>query len=71
MLASGPQAQLSAAALNHMGATSTVTFPAAGTYTLTTKAGEDYSKGIVTTGEDNTLRITVVVGSPTTAAQNS
>lgn len=70
VLVSGPHAQLAAAAMNHMGATSTVTFPTAGTYTLTTKAGEDYSKGIVTTGNDNTLRITVVVRSAA-SAQNS
>jgi hypothetical protein len=39
-----------------------VTFPAAGTYVLSTKAGEDYMKGIKTIGEDNTLKIRVVVG---------
>lgn len=65
VLVSGPQAQMANVALNHMSAKTAVTFPAAGTYKLTTKAGEDYSKGIVTTGADNTLRITVVVGSPT------
>ena len=57
----GPQAALVTAAMNHMGAQSTVTFPAAGTYSLTTKAGEDYASGITTTGADNTLRIKVVV----------
>jgi hypothetical protein len=48
--------------MSHMGARSRVTFPAAGTFVLSTKAGEDYMKGIKTIGEDNTLRITVVVG---------
>jgi plastocyanin len=57
----GPQVPVVAAAMNHMGASSTVTFPAAGTYSLTTKAGEDYAKGIHTTGPDNTLRIHVIV----------
>jgi plastocyanin len=59
--AGGPQAQLVAAAMNHMGARSTVTFPSAGTYSLTTKAGEDYMKGVMTMGEDNTLKIRVIV----------
>jgi len=57
----GPRAPVVTAAMNHMGARSTVTFPAAGTYSLTTKAGEDYSAGITTIGPDNTLRIKVVV----------
>jgi hypothetical protein len=47
--------------MGHMGARSTVTFSKPGTYSLTTKAGEDYAKGIQTVGPDNTLRITVVV----------
>ena len=45
-----------------MGARSSVTFPTAGTYVLSTKAGEDYMKGVQTIGEDNTLHIRVVVG---------
>lgn len=59
--AGGPQPLLVAAAMSHMGARSTVTFPTAGTYSLTTKAGEDYTTGIETTGPDNTLHIKVVV----------
>jgi hypothetical protein len=59
--AAGPRAQLASAAMGHMGARSTVTFPTAGTYSLTTRPGEDYSAGIQTTGPDNTLRIKVVV----------
>jgi plastocyanin len=61
VFAHGPQAALVAANMNHMGAKSTVTFAKAGTYTLTTKAGEDYMKGVKTIGPDNTLRIKVVV----------
>jgi plastocyanin len=59
---SGPQPSFTNAAMNHMGARSSVTFPSAGTYVLSTKAGEDYTKGIETIGEDNTLHIKVVVG---------
>jgi hypothetical protein len=57
----GPPAQFVAAAMNHMGASGTVTFPTAGTYSLTTKPGEDYASGVHTIGPDNTLRIKVVV----------
>jgi plastocyanin len=47
--------------MSHMGATLKVTFPHAGTYRFTTKAGEDYMKGIKTIGEDNVLTLTVTV----------
>ena len=47
--------------MNHMGASSTIRFPAAGKYVLTTKAGEDYTKGITTIGPDNKLQIKVLV----------
>ena len=49
-------------AMLHMGASVKVTFPTAGTYHFTTKAGEDYP-GISpkTIGEDNVLRLTVKV----------
>lgn len=57
----GRQVALVAANMAHMGAKSTSTFPTAGTYVLGTKAGEDYAKGVVTTGADNTLRIKVIV----------
>jgi len=56
----GPRAQLLTAAMNHVGARSTVAFPTAGTYSLTTRPGEDYTAGIHTVGPDNTLRIKVV-----------
>jgi hypothetical protein len=45
----------------HMGAALRVTFPSKGVYTFTTKAGEDYMKGIKTTGEDNVLKLVVTV----------
>ncbi|MGB2875390.1 MAG: hypothetical protein WBB76_07950 [Gaiellaceae bacterium] len=48
-------------AMRHMGASVTVTFPKAGVYRFTTKAGEDYMSGIKTIGEDNVLRLTVRV----------
>jgi plastocyanin len=62
VLLHGGQAQVSGAMMNHMGATSSVTFPAAGTYTFTTKPGEDYTSGVTTVGPDNTLKLQVVVG---------
>ncbi|MEA2156733.1 MAG: hypothetical protein QOE11_2873 [Solirubrobacteraceae bacterium] len=58
----GPHAQFTAASMSHMGARSSVTFPTAGTYSMTTTAGEDYASGIHTIGPDNTLRIKVIVG---------
>jgi plastocyanin len=58
---SGPAATVTTAAMDKIGATSTVTFATPGTYILGTKPGEDYSKGIVTTGNDNVLRMKVVV----------
>ena len=47
--------------MSRMGATTKVTFPRAGTYVFTTKPGEDYMKGVKTTGEDNVLTLRVVV----------
>jgi plastocyanin len=47
--------------MKHMGATLELTFPHAGTYRFTTKAGEDYMKGVKTIGEDNVLTLTVTV----------
>jgi plastocyanin len=57
----GPAATLTTPAMDKTGATSTITFAKPGTYMLGTKPGEDYTKGIVTTGADNVLRIRVVV----------
>jgi hypothetical protein len=47
--------------LARMGAADRITFTKAGVYHFTTKAGEDYMKGIKTIGEDNVLRLTVRV----------
>jgi plastocyanin len=59
---SGPAVAFSGShTLGHMGATVKVTFPHAGIYHFTTKAGEDYMKGIKTIGEDNVLTLTVTV----------
>ena len=55
-------AVLTTPSMNRPGARSTVALPKQpGVYTFTTKAGEDYSKGIKTTGPDNTLRLKVIV----------
>jgi hypothetical protein len=47
----------------HMGAAVHVTFSKTGVYRFTTRAGEDYMnmKGMETIGEDNVLRLKVVV----------
>jgi plastocyanin len=68
VLLHGGQAAISGAMMNHMGATSSVTFPTAGTYTFTTKPGEDYSSGVTTVGPDNTLKLQVIVGPTASAA---
>ena len=49
------------AMLARMGSSSKVTFTKPGVYKFTTKAGEDYTSGIKTVGEDNVLRLTVSV----------
>ena len=58
---SGPKATLAGAAMKRMGATAHVAFPVKGTYVFKTRAGEDYMKGIKTTGEDNVLKLVVTV----------
>jgi len=59
----GPATQMAGMQMGKMGAQSTVVFPTPGVYKFTTKAGEDYpsAAGIVTTGEDNVLTLTVYV----------
>jgi len=47
--------------MSKMGASTKVVFSKAGTYRFTTKAGEDYMKGVKTVGEDNVLKLTVKV----------
>lgn len=45
----------------HMGSALKVVFAKAGTYTLITKTGEDYIPNVKTVGEDNVLRLKVIV----------
>ena len=62
IMKSGPAKVLAGVhVMSHIGATAKVTFPRAGTYRFTTKAGEDYTKGIKTVGEDHILTLTVTV----------
>jgi plastocyanin len=58
---SGPKASIATPNMHHMGAQAVATFPKAGVYKFTTKAGEDYMPGMKTIGEDNVLRLTVTV----------
>ena len=58
---SGPKAQVTGAVMGHMSAGASVGFRSAGTYVFKTRAGEDYMKGIKTTGEDNVLKLVVTV----------
>ena len=58
---SGPKAMLTGSAMRHMSSSAHVGFPAKGTYVFTTRAGEDYMKGIKTIGEDNVLKLVVTV----------
>jgi plastocyanin len=57
----GSGAAISGARMDHMGATAKVRFGPPGTYTFTTRAGEDYSAGVTTIGDDNNLQLTVIV----------
>jgi hypothetical protein len=47
--------------MNHPGSSFALTFPKAGTYRFKTVAGEDYMKGVMTTGADNVLTLVVKV----------
>lgn len=58
---SGPKLALHGARLAKMGAHTRVVLSKPGTYVFGTKAGEDYTKGVVTKGEDNVLRLVVSV----------
>ena len=46
----------------HMMSIVRVTFPKAGVYVFKTKAGEDYTANVKTVGEDNVLKVKVIVG---------
>ena len=49
------------ASMNSLGAMIEIQFPTTGVYRFTTKAGEDYSKGVRTVGADNRLLLRVIV----------
>jgi len=57
----GSATKIVAAQMSRAGANAQVTFTKTGVYKFTTKPGEDYVKGIKTTGPDNVLRLTVIV----------
>jgi plastocyanin len=58
----GPRVVFHGAPMGHMGASTTLTLRTPGTYRFMTKAGEDYPGiHVKTTGEDNVLRLMVVV----------
>jgi hypothetical protein len=61
VLTSGPSLHIANARMGKMAATVKITLLHPGTYRFTTKAGEDYMSGVMTTGADNVLRLTVVV----------
>jgi len=61
VLKSGPSLRIAHPKLGHTGASLTLTLAKPGVYHFGTKAGDDYIAGIKTTGEDNVLRLTVVV----------
>jgi plastocyanin len=61
VLTSGPALRIAHPALKRMGASLEVTLTKPGVYRFTTKPGEDYMSGVKTIGEDNVLRLTVVV----------
>lgn len=58
---SGRKLAISGSHLTKMGAHTTLRLTKPGTYVFGTKAGEDYTKGIVTVGEDHVLRLVVTV----------
>jgi plastocyanin len=62
VLTGGPALRIAHPLLAHMGASLKLTFTRPGVYHFTTKAGEDYPGVTVKTiGEDNVLKLTVVV----------
>jgi hypothetical protein len=61
VLTSGPALTIARPTLRHMSSSLRVTLTRPGIYRFTTKAGEDYMSGIKTTGNDNVLKLTVIV----------
>ena len=58
---SGPKVSLTTPAMTKPAAHASFQVLKKGTYVFGTKAGEDWVKGVVTKGEDNVLRLTVIV----------
>jgi hypothetical protein len=58
---SGPKPVVARISMTHMGSTAYIGFRLAGTYVFTTKAGEDYTKGVKTIGDDHVLKLVVKV----------
>ncbi|HEY2937671.1 MAG TPA: hypothetical protein VGJ25_13795 [Gaiellaceae bacterium] len=61
MMGMGLKGHFGPGMMAHMGAITKVSFPTAGVYVFTTKAGEDYMPGMKTVGEDNVLKLVVRV----------
>ena len=49
------------ATMKSLGAMIEIRFPQTGVYRFVTKAGDDYAKGVRTVGEDNVLKLRVIV----------
>src|SRR3954453_11516657 len=58
---SGPTLRLHGAKMHTMGAQASLQLLTKGHYVFGTKVGEDYMKGVKTTGEDNVLKLVVTV----------
>jgi plastocyanin len=61
VLSSGPALRIAHPKLGHMGASLKITLIKPGVYHFTTKPGEDYMAGMKTIGDDNVLKLTVIV----------
>jgi plastocyanin len=57
----GPEVSVTGRLMNTMGAQAHLMLTKPGTYVFGTKEGNDYYKGVVTTGPDNILRLIVTV----------
>jgi len=57
----GLHGPFAAGTMARMGAGTRIVLTKPGTYRFTTRAGEDYMQGMKTTGEDNVLKLVVVV----------
>ncbi len=57
----GPNATMVGTNMDKMGAHAKIVLSKPGTYVFGTKEGNDYYKGVITTGPDNILRLVVTV----------